>query len=228
MRGSSPIPCRTHALRGAVKVFGRFFRPPSQDVGSGMIPGGCVPGERRTHQTRCAPANTARGDDPRARQRAHGRLVGFALGALRLGRAPRPAGLPDRCGRPRDARVPEARWTREAPVPPGLRATACGHRRHARLLLPCGGAGRAFPLCAAGDAPPGGADGTCPWEGWAQGALGRALRAGMIPGRARLPGDAKRVDQGVDQPGMGGEHTRSGRQGGSGRARVDARCHTVR
>jgi len=38
-RRRNVIPSRTHALRGAVKVFLRFFRPPSHDCGAGMTHG---------------------------------------------------------------------------------------------------------------------------------------------------------------------------------------------
>jgi hypothetical protein len=70
--------------------------------------------------------------------------------------------MPDRFGRLRDERLPAALWTLEAPVHPGLLAAAFGHRRNARILLQCGGAGRAFPLFVEGDEQPGGEDGTCP------------------------------------------------------------------
>jgi hypothetical protein len=156
--------------------------------------------------------------NPLARQRAYGGLVGLPLVALRRRIDPRPAGMPERCGRPRDARVPEERWTREAPVDPRLLAAACGHRRDPGLCLPCGG-GRAFPLCAPGGAPPGGEAGTCPGAGLAQGNIGRALRAlddGVITGLDGLPGDPERVDEGLAKPGLRGATALIGGQGAGG------------
>jgi hypothetical protein len=123
---------------------------------------------------------------PLACQRAHSGLMGFSLVALLLVIDPRPAGRPERCGGPLDARVPAALGTREAPVAPGLLAAACGDRCDPGLLWPGGGGGRALPLCATGDVPPGGEDGPRAWERLAQEesrlAL-RALRDGVIKGR---------------------------------------------
>ena len=169
--------------------------------------------------------------EPWACQSAHGGLRRFPLGALRLVGDPRPASLPERCGGPRDARVPEALGTREAPVPPGLRAAACGDRCDPGILVPCGGGARAFPLGATGDEPPGGADGTGAWERRAQGDIGRALRAlraGGITGCQRLHGAPAWGDKRLDEPGMGSAHARSGGPGAGRLDGVEARCYYAR
>src|SRR5262245_13769795 len=74
---------------------------------------------------------------PLAGQGAYGRLVRLPLGALLLRRDLGPEGMPCGCRRPLHARLAQARWTREAPVHPGLLATACRDRRHARVFLAC-------------------------------------------------------------------------------------------
>ena len=109
---------------------------------------------------------------PLERQRAHGGLRRFPLVALLLGRDPRPAGMPHRCGGPRDARLPQERWALEAPGPPGLLPAAFGHRRHPRIFWPCGGGGLAFPWCAEGDEPPGAQTGPAPGRAWTRGQAG--------------------------------------------------------
>src|SRR5262247_3084504 len=96
--------------------------------------------------------------DPFARQRSYGSLMGLALVALLRIVDLRPAGMPERLRCPCDARLPEARGTLEAPVPPGLLAAACGHRRAPGIFLPrCGGS---IPgaLCAKSDQEAGSAD----------------------------------------------------------------------
>ena len=84
--------------------------------------------------------------DPLACQSAHSGLRRFPLVALLLVINPRPEGMPDRCGGPLAACLPEERRTLEAPVHPGLRATACSDWRDPRIFLSCGGGGIAFPL----------------------------------------------------------------------------------
>jgi hypothetical protein len=154
---------------------------------------------------------------PLACQSAHGGLRRFPLVALLLGIPPRPEGMPERCGGPRAAWLPEALGTRAAPVPPGLLAAAFGDGREPRLFVPCGGGGRAFPVCAAGDEPPGGTDGSRPWERRAQGAIRRALRAlraGGLTGGKRLQGDPELGAKRLDEPGLGGDNACIGGQGG--------------
>jgi hypothetical protein len=158
--------------------------------------------------------------DPLECQSAHGGLMRFPLVVLLLVIPPRPEGMPDRCGGPLDACLPEALGTLEAPVHPGLLAAAFGDGRAPRLFLPCGGGGRAFPLCAEGDEPPGGADGSRPWERLEQGEIRMALRAlrdGVITGCERRPGDPELVDESLDEQGMGGDNALSGGQGGGRR-----------
>jgi hypothetical protein len=169
--------------------------------------------------------------DPRACQRAYGGLRRVPLIALRLVIAPRPAGRPARFGGPLDERVPEERWTLEAPVPPGLLAAACGDRRDPRLWLPFGGGGITVPWFAAGDEPPGGADGTRAWESREPGASRMGLSAlgdGVSNGRDGLQGDPERLAQGLDPQGMGRDHALIGGQGGSRLEGVEARGHHVR
>src|SRR5262249_31607895 len=146
--------------------------------------------------------------DPLACQSAHGGLLRFPLGALLLVLHPRPAGMPDRFGCPRDKGLPQALRTREAPVPPGLRAAAFGDGCAPRLLWQCGGGGIAFPLCAAGDEQPGGEDEARSWERLAQGASRmalRALREGVSTGFDRLQGAPELVDKRLDEQGMGSD-----------------------
>jgi hypothetical protein len=54
-------PGRTHALRGAVKVFLIFCRLNAPSCEAGVRYGVCVPGEQRLHRMACGPANTERG-----------------------------------------------------------------------------------------------------------------------------------------------------------------------
>src|SRR5262245_40890827 len=72
---------------------------------------------------------------PFERQRAYGSLMSLALVALLLVVDLRPEGMPDRRRRPCDERLPEERGPREAPVPPSLRAAACGHRCDPGIFL---------------------------------------------------------------------------------------------
>jgi hypothetical protein len=73
--------------------------------------------------------------NPLERQSAYSGLMGFPLVALLLVIDPRPEGMPDRCGCPLDERLPQELWTLEAPVHPGLLATAFGHRRDPGIFL---------------------------------------------------------------------------------------------
>src|SRR5262245_37997388 len=157
--------------------------------------------------------------EPCERQSAYGGLVGFALLALRLIIDACPEGMPNRFRGPCHKGWAEEWRALEAPVPPGLHAAACGHRRDPRILWQFGGGGRACAVCAEGDAQPGGADGARAGEGPAQGEIGmtlRALRAGGIQGLGRLSGDPERVAQDLDEPGLGGDDTLIGGQGHRG------------
>src|SRR5437773_1588015 len=115
--------------------------------------------------------------DPLAGQGAHGRLVCLAWLALLLRRDLGPAGMPGGCRRPRDQRLAQALWPREAPVPPGLLATARRDWRNAGGCLTCRGRGNAFPWCAAGDEEAGSTHGPSPWHGVTPRTGGRVLRA---------------------------------------------------
>ena len=91
--------------------------------------------------------------DPFERQCPDGGLMGLALVALLLVVHLRPEGMPDRLRRPCDERLPEALWTLEAPMDPGLLAAAFCDRRNARIFLEFVGGGKAFPLFAEGVFP---------------------------------------------------------------------------
>src|SRR5262245_52903670 len=143
----------------------------------------------------------------------------FPLVALLLVIDARPEGMPDRFGGPLDERLPEDLWPLEAPVHPGLLATAFGHWGDPGIFLQFGGGGIAFPLFAKGDEQPGGEDGTRSWERLEQGELRMvlsALRNGFIKGLDRLQGDPELVDQGLDEQGMRGDNALIGGQGDGG------------
>ena len=168
--------------------------------------------------------------DPCERQGPHGGLMGLALVALRLGVHRRPAGRPDRLRRPGDARVPEALWTREAPVHPGLRAAPCGPRRDPSLGVECGGGGRACAWFAKGDEQPGGEDRARAWEGLEQGDSGMALSAlrddGVASGEGRH-GDTELGDEGLHQERMGRDDACIGGEGGGRCEGLDTRCDAI-
>src|SRR5262245_65322054 len=88
-----------------------------------------------------------------------------------------PEGMPDRFGGPLHERLSQELGTLETPVPPGLLATPCGHRRDPGIFLACGGGGRACALFADGNEPPRGEDGPRAWESLEQRAIGMALSA---------------------------------------------------
>jgi hypothetical protein len=146
---------------------------------------------------------------------AHGRLVRLALLALLLIRDLGPEGMSDGCRRPRDTRLAQARWTREAPVDPGLLAAAFRHRCNARLLLEVGGGGQAFALFAAGDAEAGRKHGPSPWQGVQQREVGMGLGAlgdGVVDVGKGLHGDPEVGDEGVHEEDMGGDDAVIGSQ----------------
>jgi hypothetical protein len=146
--------------------------------------------------------------DPCEGSGAHGRLVCLPFVALLLIRDLGPEGMPDGCRRPCHARVAQARRTLEAPVPPGLFATACRDRCHARVCLEFCGGGEAFALCAAGDEEAGRTHGSGPWQGVKQGEVGMRLgtwrHGGVAVGHGRQR-DAEWGHEGVYQEHLGGD-----------------------
>src|SRR5262244_3944205 len=92
--------------------------------------------------------------DPCEGQCPYGGLMRLALVALLLVVHLRPEGMPDRFGGPLHERLSQELGTLETPVPPGLLATPCGHRRDPGIFLACGGGGRACALFADGNEPP--------------------------------------------------------------------------
>ena len=116
--------------------------------------------------------------------------------------------------RPLHAWVAQARRTREAPVPPGLLATACRDRRAARLLLELVGRGETFPWCAAGDEEAGRTHGPGSWHGLQHRAVRRgrgAWRHGGVDVGHGLQGDPEWGAEGVPQEARGEEDAVIGR-----------------
>jgi hypothetical protein len=162
--------------------------------------------------------------DPWACQGPHGGLMGLALVALLLGVHLCPEGMSDRLRRPCDQCLPEALGTREAPVPPGLRATPFGPRGAPGIFWECGGGGRACALCAEGAEQPGGADGARAWEGLAQGAIGKvlsALRHGGVAIGDGVQGDTELGNEGLPQERIGHDDACIGRAGCGGCAGLE-------
>ena len=75
--------------------------------------------------------------DPCECEGPHGRLGRLAFVALLLILDLCPAGVPRGFRRPLHERLAQERRALEAPVPPGLLATACCDRRNARVFLEC-------------------------------------------------------------------------------------------
>src|SRR5262249_57050489 len=88
--------------------------------------------------------------EPFEGQGAHSRLGCLALVALLLVISLCPEGMPDRFCSPFHECLSEERRTLEAPVAPGVLATAFRDRRDARLFLEFLGRRIAFPLFAKG------------------------------------------------------------------------------
>jgi hypothetical protein len=101
-----------------------------------------------------------------------------------------------------------------------ISASACGDGCDSGILLQCGD-DRVLPLCTTGDEQPGGEDGprACrgAWNGGQSGWL-CARRDGVITGCNCFPGDPRRVDQGLDEHGMGSDNARID---GEGEGRLD-------
>ena len=112
--------------------------------------------------------------DPFECQGAHGRLVRLAFVALLLIIDLSPEGMPRGFRRPLHERLAQERRTLEAPVHPGLFATAFRDRRNARVFLEFLGGGEAFALFAEGDEEAGRKDDPGPWQGVKQGEVGMA------------------------------------------------------
>jgi hypothetical protein len=102
--------------------------------------------------------------DPCACQGADSGLMRVAFVPLLLRVALSPEGMPHRrCG-PLHARLPEALWPLETPVPPGFLAAAVGPWRDAGICLQCGGGRLPLALLPEGDQEAGSKAGTCPGE----------------------------------------------------------------
>jgi hypothetical protein len=145
--------------------------------------------------------------DPCAGQGAHGRLVRLGLVALRLGVELGPEGMPDRCRGPFHARLAQERRPLEAPVAPGLLATAFRARCDACIVLECCGRGVAVPLCAQGHEEARGTARTGAWPGVTQGEGGMvwgAVRDGAVNVGHGRHGDPQWGDEGLHQEPMGG------------------------
>ena len=148
--------------------------------------------------------------DPCEGQGAHGRLVGLAFIALLLIIDLGPEGMPCRFRRPLHERLAQERRTPEAPVYPGLLATACRDRGNARVFLECLGGGDAFPLFAAGDEEAGSKNGSGPWQSVKQREVRMVLSVlgnSAIEVGHRLQGDAELGDEGWHEENVGGDDT---------------------
>ena len=146
--------------------------------------------------------------DPCEGSGAHGRLVCLAFVALLLRIDLGPEGMPRGCRRPLHARLAEEGRTVEAPVPPGLLATACRDRCNTRVCLECIGCGEAFALCAEGDEEAGSKDGPGPWQGVKQGEVGMllgTLRHGVVAVGHGLQRDTELGHEGLYQENIGGD-----------------------
>ncbi len=159
---------------------------------------------------------TARAEaDPCEGEGPYGRLVRLALVALLLGIDLGPEGMPRGFRRPCHERGPEERRTPEAPVAPGLLATAFRDWRDARLFVVILGRDVALPLCAAGHEEAGRKDGPGTGQSVKQGevrmALGTRCDSGVKVGDG-LQGDAEWGDEGLPQEGVGGDDTCIGGQ----------------
>ena len=168
---------------------------------------------------------------PCARQGPHGGLRGFPRVALRLGRDPGPAGMPERCRRPRPTRVAAAGRAREAPVDPRCFAAALRHGCDPGRLWACCGGSRACAWLAPGHQEAGSAARSGPWQGLAAGQVGRVLGArgaGGVQVLEGVPGDTERADEGLDEQGLGGDAARRGGPGPGGLASVETRVEDGR
>jgi len=144
-----------------------------------------------------------------------GRLLGFPLVPLLLVGALRPEGMPHRFRGPLHEGLAEELRTLEAPVPPRLLPTTCGDRGHPCIFLSCSRGGLACAWFAKGDEEAGREDWPSPWEGWEEGAGGRALGTlgdGRVEVRDGLQGNAKLGHQGLHHQGRRGDEALIGGQ----------------
>src|SRR5215813_10581482 len=102
--------------------------------------------------------------DPFEGQGAHGCLVRLAFIALLLIIDLGPEGMPCGFRCPLHERLAQERRTLEAPVHPGLLATAFRDRRNARIFLELVSRSEPFPLFAEGDEKAGSKDGPGSWQ----------------------------------------------------------------
>ncbi len=136
--------------------------------------------------------------------------------ALRLIVGPGPEGMPDRFGSPLHERVSPERRILEAPVDPGVVATAFGHRRDPGVFWERIRGGVAVAWFAEGGEEAGGQDSASAWQGVQPGAVGMALGAwchGFVEVVDGVPGDTELADQGVHQESRGRDAPRIGGQG---------------
>src|SRR5215470_11984665 len=115
--------------------------------------------------------------DPFESQGAYGRLVRLAFVAVLLIIDLGPEGMSRGFRRPLHERLAQERRALEAPVHPGLLATAFRDRRNARVFLEFIGGGEAFTLFAEGDEEAGSKNGSGPWQGVKQREVGMVLGA---------------------------------------------------
>jgi hypothetical protein len=227
----APVQRRTHALRGAVKIFYDFLgllRKIVDQGGTTAVERMEIDGRIIRRSSLPTPKEKA---DPRARQRAHGGVVCCARLALRLGIDACPEGRPERCRGPLHTGVAEDGRTLEAPVDPALLATPFRDRGHACALVPCGGRRLACALFAAGDEEPGSEAGASAWESREPGEGGMALgmrRDGVVEVLESMQGGPKLADERLNEQRLGGHNARLGGQGGGRLAGVDALGNNVR
>ena len=148
--------------------------------------------------------------DPFECQGSYGRLVRLAFVALLLIIDLGPEGMPRGFRRPLHERLAQERRTLEAPVHPGLLATAFRDRRNARVFLEFLGGGEAFSLFAEGDEEAGSKHGSGPWQGVKQREVGMvlgALRNSCIEVGNGLQRDAELGNEGLHQEHIGGDDT---------------------
>ena len=156
---------RTHALRGAVKVFYSFAGLIRQ-----VLQQWCATAFERLEIdgfiVRCAILPTPIQDaNPFEGQGPHGSLMCLALITLLLVIDLCPEGMSGGFSRPLHKRLAQKLGTLETPVDPGLLAAAFRHWRNTRIFLEFVGGGKAFPLFAEGDEGAGSKNGPSPWQG---------------------------------------------------------------
>jgi hypothetical protein len=127
----------------------------------------------------------------------------------------RPEGMSRGFRRPLYERLAQERRTLEAPVPPGLLATAFRDRRDTRVFLELVSRSEPFPLFAEGDEKAGSKDGPGSWQSIKQREVGMvlgALRNGGVEVGHGLQRDTELGDEGLHQEDMGADDAVIGRQ----------------